>query len=184
MNKVLKWFLIGFGIILIIGIGAFQIMKHNTKKHSPEETISFKENGYDIQINYSRPFKKDREIFGGLVPYNEVWRTGANEPTSFKTATNLTIQGQTLPAGDYTLWTIPNAEEWQIIFNSGHPGWGVNFDEKASREADLDIVNARVETENNSGIVEQFKIDLIGNPPHLVLAWDDVHTNLELNNKD
>lgn len=184
MNKTLKWFLIGFGIILIIGIGSFQIMKYQTKKHSPEETISFKEDGYDIRITYCRPYKKDREIFGTLVPYDEVWRTGANEATSFKTGTNLTIQGQTLPAGEYTLWTIPNADEWQIIFNSGNPRWGVSFDEKASREPDLDIVNANVKTENNGEVVEQFTIDLIGNPPHLVLTWDDVHTDLALNNKD
>ena len=184
MNKILKGFLIGFGIILIIGIGSFQIMKHSTKKHSPEETISFKENGYDITVTYSRPYKKDREIFGALVPYNEVWRTGANEPTSFKTKTNLTIQGQTLPAGEYTLWTIPNAEEWQIIFNSGHPFWGVGFGEKASREPEFDIVNASVKTQNNPEALEQFTIDLIGSPPHLVLAWDDVQTDLALNNKE
>ena len=184
MNKTFKWFLIGFGIILIVGIGSFQIMKHQTKKHSPEQTVSFKESGYDIKINYCRPFKKDREIFGGLVPFGEVWRTGANEPTSFRTATDLRIQGQTLPAGEYTMWTIPNDGEWQIIFNSGHPGWGVGLDEKASREPDLDIVNASVKTENNPEIIEQFTIDLIGNPPHLVLAWDDIQTDLALNNKN
>jgi len=184
MNKILKWFLIGIGILLIAGIGTFQIMKHQTKKHSPEEKISFKENGFDIEVTYCRPFKKGREIFGDLVPYNEVWRTGANEATTFSTGTNLTIQGQTLPAGEYTLWTIPDAKEWQIIFNSGHPGWGVGFDEKASREPDLDIVNARVRAESNSQPVEQFTIDLTGNPPHLVLAWDDVHTDLALYNKE
>ena len=89
-----------------------------------------------------------------------------------------------MPAGDYTLWTIPNAEEWQIIFNSGNPGWGVNFDEKASREPEFDIVNASVKTESNLEVVEQFTIDIVGTPPHLVLTWDDVHTDLALNNKD
>jgi|SRR5690554_2094606 len=184
MNKVLKWFLIGFGILILIGIGSFQIMKHNTKKHSPEETITFKENGYDISITYSRPFMKSRKIFGGLVPYNEVWRTGANEPTSFITKTNLNIQGQTLPAGEYTLWTIPNPEEWHIIFNSGNPSWGVNFDQKASREPDFDIVNTSVIAKSNSEKIEQFTIEIVGNPPHLILAWDEVYTDLALNNKE
>lgn len=183
MNKVLKWFLIILGSLIIIGIAGFQIAKYQTKKHSPAQTVSFQENGYDIKINYCSPFKKDREIFGVLVPYGEVWRTGANEPTSFKTATPLKIQGQTLPAGEYTLWTIPNIDDWQIIFNSGHPGWGVGIDEKASRQPDLDIVNATVASRVNHEIIEQFTIDVSGNPPHLILAWDDVITDLELENK-
>lgn len=184
MNKVFKWSLIIVGVLIIIAIAGLKIGKYQTKKYSPEQTVTFKENGYDIKITYSSPFKKDRHIFGGLVPYGEVWRTGANEPTNFKTSTNLKIQGQLLPAGEYTLWTIPHPEEWEIIFNAGHPNWGIDVTQKASRKPEFDVVNANVQPIKNSEIIEQFTIGVEGNPPHLILAWDDIHTDLPFEHKN
>ncbi len=181
MNKYLKWFLISIVILVGIAFIGFQVVISQTKKHSPEQTISYTDNGYAIELTYSRPFKKEREIFGGLVPYGEVWRTGANEATTFNTKTDLLIQGQKLPAGEYTLWTIPNPTEWQVIFNSGHPGWGVSWDEKASRDPDLDVVKASVKPQRNFMVHEQFTIELDGDPARLKLAWDFTRVDVELN---
>lgn len=77
-----------------------------------------------ITIAYSQPAVKGREIFGALVPYGEVWRTGANEATTFEVSKDVLIEGQPLPAGRYALFTIPGEEEWALIFNRTAEQWG------------------------------------------------------------
>ncbi|MGY8916073.1 MAG: DUF2911 domain-containing protein [Flavobacteriales bacterium] len=90
--KVFKWILI---VIIVIGALFYFVaqpyLTEQTKKNSPEKTATYNEDGMDLTVNYSSPFKKDRIIFGDLVPYNVVWRTGANEPTTFTTATDINI---------------------------------------------------------------------------------------------
>jgi hypothetical protein len=178
MKKFFKWFGIGFLVIILIGIVGFQVMKSLTKKHSPEETVSYKENGYDIEVVYCRPFKKEREIFGGLVPYGKVWRTGANEATTFTTGTDLIIDEQTLPAGQYTLWTIPGPKMWEVIFNNGQYGWGVDLRQEASRNPELDVVNVTVPVQRNFKVLEQFTIEIDHDPALLMLGWD--HTRVDV----
>jgi hypothetical protein len=184
MKRFFKWFGIGFLIILLIGFVAFQYMKSETKKHSPEAKVEYRENGYDIEVVYSRPFKKERKIFGGLVPYGEVWRTGANEATTFTTGTDLIIDGQELKAGTYTLWTIPGPKKWEIIFNEGEYGWGVNWNMEASRNPELDVVNTTAPVQRNFKVHEQFTIEIDHDPALLMLAWDYTRVDVELNNKE
>jgi hypothetical protein len=88
----------------------------------------------DITITYSRPGVKGRTIFGGLVPYGQVWRTGANTATQFAVSTDVTIEGQKLPAGTYSLHTIPTADSWTLVFNSVANQWG-SFNYDASKDA-------------------------------------------------
>ncbi len=84
--------------------------------------------GYtDISIEYSRPGVKGRKIWGGLVPYDKVWRTGANESTRIKFTTDVIINGRTVPAGIYSIFTIPSQNEWTIILNK-KLGWGLDYD--------------------------------------------------------
>lgn len=78
----------------------------------------------DITITYSRPGVKGRQIFGGLVPYGQVWRTGANSATQFAVTTDVSIEGQKLPAGTYSLHTIPGPDQWTVIFNKDAGQWG------------------------------------------------------------
>jgi len=178
--RVLKWLAIIALILLGIGVIGFQIMIHNTKKHSPEKTVKYEDNGMDIEIVYSRPFKKEREIFGGLVPYGKVWRTGANEATTFKTGTDLLIDGEPLPKGEYTLWTIPGASEWEVIFNDGEYGWGVNMNEEAAREPEFDVVNVTAPVQRNFKVLEQFTIEIDQNPPLLMLGWDFTRVDIPI----
>jgi tetratricopeptide (TPR) repeat protein len=84
----------------------------------------------DITITYSRPGVKGRQIFGGLVPYGKVWRTGANQATQFAVTTDVDIEGKKLPAGTYSLHTIPGPDHWTVIFNKDAGQWGsFNYDE-------------------------------------------------------
>ena len=181
MKKFLKWFLIigvGLGIVLFI---AFKVMQSNTKKFSPEEEIAFVKNDLEIDVFYNRPFKKGRPIFGGLVPYGEVWRTGANEATTFTTNQDILVKDQKLAAGEYTLWTIPKKDSWQVIFNTKSYGWGVNFGGVASREAEYDVLNVTIPVEETNEVVEQFTITIEeGNPIIMKLAWDKTEVNVPI----
>lgn len=167
------------GIVVLLLVG-FQIMKWNTKKYSPEDTVEYSENGMDIKVKYCRPFKNGREIFGDLVPYGKVWRTGANEATTFTTQTDLDIMGQTLPKGKYTLWTIPGKRKWDVIFNKGQYGWGVNWDGEASRDPELDVVNVSLGIQRSIKVYEQFTIEVDGDPLKMRLGWDVVRVDVPL----
>jgi hypothetical protein len=91
---------------------------------SPKATVSQTVGLTDVTINYCRPSVKGRLIWGGLVPYDQVWRTGANEATTITFADDTSIEGTKLPAGTYGLFTIPGKDEWAVIFNKGAKQWG------------------------------------------------------------
>ncbi len=94
------------------------------KPASSKEMATGKINGATIAINYSSPSVKERKIWGGLVPFNEVWRAGANEATTFETTKEITVEGSKLPAGKYSFFVIPNEKECIIIFNKQAKQWG------------------------------------------------------------
>ena len=95
-----------------------------TKRPSPPVTTELKAGTANIMISYSAPSVKGREVWGKLVPYGQVWRTGANEATVFETDQDIKVEGQTLPKGKYALFSIPNKDEWVIIFNKNAGQWG------------------------------------------------------------
>jgi len=80
-----------------------------------------------ITVDYSSPRAKGRKIFGGLVPYGEVWRTGANEATTFVTTTDVMVGGTHVPAGSYTIFTIPNKDKWTLVISKKTGEWGTNY---------------------------------------------------------
>ena len=166
-----------FLLIAIIGVLAYinfytDVLK---KPLSPKDTVEFKLNDLELEVFYNRPSKREREIFGGLVAYNKVWRTGANEATTFETNKALKIGIDSLPAGKYTLWTIPNKKSWQVIFNSKQYPWGVNDAMQAMRDAEFDIININIPVEEIPTTVEQFTIAFDNSTDNLSLtmAWDN-----------
>ena len=184
MNKALKWILIIVGILAVIGIGlsiAWKNLQKETKKHSPEETVVYNEGGKALEVFYNRPSKKDRDIFGGLVPYGEVWRTGANEATTFTTGTDISVNGESLPEGKYTLWTIPGENSWQIIFNNKSYAWGVSWGGKASRDPNADVLKVEVPAESLEQVVEMFTISFETNELlNMVLQWDQTKVSVPI----
>ena len=91
---------------------------------SPTSTVDQRIGLTDFSITYSRPATRGRAIFGDLVPYNEVWRTGANACVKFNASTDFTLNGDAVPAGEYALFTIPGEQEWTIILSSQTNLWG------------------------------------------------------------
>ena len=172
MKKFLKWTGIVVGVLAVVLFVAFKFLQANTKKASPEATVTYKKDGTDVSVFYCQPARKGREIFGKLVPFGEVWRTGANEATTFTTNKDLSIGGKTLPAGKYTLWTIPEKDQWTVIFNSKQYDWGVSFGAKASREAEADVLQIKVPVTTLASVQERFNISFDESTPAMVLAWD------------
>jgi hypothetical protein len=171
MNKII----IVLGVIIALIAISFVGLKLYTKSFSPQETERYGTHGFDISVDYSRPFKNDRNVFGELVPYGKVWRTGANEATIFTTNIPLQIQEDSLPVGSYSLFTIPGEEEWEIIFNAETGQWGVSpFDGMANRDPEKDILKVTVPTISTQDVFEQFTItfDEMGDDINLIMMWD------------
>ncbi|MDC8006255.1 DUF2911 domain-containing protein [Aureisphaera galaxeae] len=188
MNKLVKISLKILGALIVLALLFYfvvgPIMRTNTKKHSPEVVETYDNNATNIEVFYCSPSKKGRTIFGELVPYGEVWRTGANEASTFTTNKDLTINGNVLPAGKYTLWTIPGEDSWQVIFNKKMYGWGVRFqDGKAMREADHDALVATATVSQSITVQESFSINVLETSSSdlvLMFAWDNVTVPLSM----
>jgi hypothetical protein len=116
---------------LALGLLFINFLNAQEKPTSTKEMVSGKINGATITINYGSPSVRAREIWGKLVPFNQVWRAGANDATTFETDKDLTIEGSKLPAGKYSFFVIPNEKECVIIFNKEAKQWGAyKYDEK------------------------------------------------------
>jgi hypothetical protein len=134
-------------------------------KASPAAVVTGKINGATITINYSSPSVKGRQIWGALVPFNEVWRAGANEATTFETDKDLTIEGSKLPAGKYSFFVIPKEKECVIIFNKEAKQWGAY---KYSDKADQLRVTVKQEMSNTTA--EKLVYAITKNS--IVLSWE------------
>lgn len=105
-----------------------------TKRPSPVKQASGAIGDATVTVDYGSPSVKGRKVWGDLVPYGEMWRTGANEATTITVSKNVKVEGQALPAGKYALFTIPNKDKWVIIFNKNADQWG-NYDYDQSLDA-------------------------------------------------
>ncbi len=128
-----------------------------SKRPSPPATATGKVGGATITIDYSSPAVKGRKIWGGLVPYDKVWRAGANEATIFETTKDIMVEGKSLPAGKYSLYAIPGENEWVIIFNSKTGQWGVKNDESTTEEPANDVLRVTVKPEKSGTMSERMK---------------------------
>ena len=144
---------------------------NNEARPSPNASVTQTIGTTIVTITYSRPGVKGRQVFGGLEQYGAVWRTGANEATVFSVTSDVTINGEALPAGVYGLFTIPNEGEWTIIFNKQPAQWGA-FDYDQSQDA-LRVTA----TPEEAGAVEWFAFyfgDLTDTSANAILHWDTV----------
>lgn len=135
---------------------------------SPRGSVTASVGGANLEVDYGRPSRRGREIFGGLVPWNEVWRTGANAATHFTTDRNLVIGGKRIPAGTYTLWSTHAPDGAELIINSQTQIWGTAYD------ATHDFARVPMSHEALEEPVERFTIDIkpTGTGGVLHLEWD------------
>lgn len=146
---------------------------------SPLEMVTFKYEDTYIKVTYSRPHKRGREVFGNpdLVPYDSVWRTGANEATEITTTKAIEIAGQKLEAGTYSLFSIPRKDSWTIILNSDVGQWGAY---KYNSEFDVlrfDVPSTQIET-----VYEPFTIEFEQGKKNvsMVMMWDQTRISIPI----
>jgi len=142
---------------------------------SPRDTARTSLGGTDLWVDYSRPQKRGRVIFGEVVPWNAVWRTGANAATQLNTSADLVIGGATVSAGKYTLWTLPTPTGWKLIINKQTGQWGTEY----HSEQDLVRVDAKVETLATP--VEELVIAF--EPGLLTISWDKTKVSVPVAKK-
>jgi hypothetical protein len=133
--------------------------------------------GATITVDYSSPRAKGRKIFGGLVPYGEVWRLGANEATTFVTTSDVTVGSTKVPAGSYTLFAVPNPDKWTLIISKKTGEWGTKY---AGPEFDLARVDMKVPTP--PAPVENFTIafDKTGSGCTMRVEWEKTRASLDI----
>jgi hypothetical protein len=136
------------------------------KALSPLETVDVNLDGVKTTIVYCRPSARGRTMIGGKEPFGEVWRTGANAATTIEFDKAVKIEGKDLAAGKYSLFTIPNKDEWTIIFNTVVKQWGA-YDYEKSKDA----LRVNVKVEKPKAFVEQFTI--AGEKDKVSLAWEN-----------
>lgn len=162
--KSLKYLaMISLSLVLVV---AAQAQKDKSKRPSPPAQVSQEVNGTTVTIDYSRPSKRGRTIFGGLEKFGKVWRTGANETTWIEVSADVEVEGQALAAGKYGLFTIPGEDEWTIIFNKAWSGWGAYEYDKGD-----DVLRVSVKPQSTE-MTEVFTIDIADNGD-VSLAWDE-----------
>ncbi|MES2517953.1 MAG: DUF2911 domain-containing protein [Bacteroidota bacterium] len=161
-------------IILAVLASVFVFIRfYYTKSFSPSATAEFDGNGLQVTVDYCQPSKKGRLIFGeekdkALVPYGKWWRTGANEATVIKFSKDVKIAGKSLKAGTYTLFTIPEKNNWTVIINQEVGQWGLSYDDKKN------VLSVPVPSSQADSSAEQFKIDFAEQPngADMILQWD------------
>lgn len=146
-------------------------------KPSPAATATGKIGNTDVTVNYSSPGVKGRKVFGGLEPFDKVWRAGANEATTVEFSTDVTVEGKPLPAGKYGFFVIPTAtQQWTVIFNKVSNQWGAfDYNEKQ------DALRVKVTTKKAPVLTERLVYEVT--PKGLVLRWENVEVPVMINGK-
>ncbi|MBA5628675.1 DUF2911 domain-containing protein [Moheibacter lacus] len=151
----------------------------STPQPSPSAELEFKVGLTDIEIEYSRPNKNDREIFGDLVPYGKIWRTGANKNTTIEFSDDVVVDGQTIKAGKYAIFTKPEKDNWEIYFYSDTENWGTpeKWDDKKV------AAKTTAKAHKIPMVIETFSIsidDLTYDSAKLNFLWDNVYVETKI----
>jgi len=167
MKKIISMSLVA---ISLLSTATSFSQEDKSKRPSPPATFIAGINGSEITINYSQPSVKGRTIGKEIAPYGKVWRTGANEATIFETTKDIKIEGKELKAGKYSLFTIPNENEWIVIFNSQPAQWGAfKYDESK------DVLRVNVKPGKTKSSIEQ--MTFVQNGDKISLMWGDMQVD-------
>lgn len=153
-------------------------LQAQTPAKSPTATLQQKVGLTDVTLVYSRPDADGRKIFGDLVPYNELWRTGANKATQITFSDDVTINNETVPAGSYSLFTIPGKDKWTVILNKETELWGTGDFDKAQDQLRF-TVNATSTGEHYETFTIDFA-DLEMESANMVLTWEKTRLSFKI----
>ena len=163
-----------FACTMLLAVSA---LAQGGKPTSPAETASVELKSGSITVKYAAPSMRGRKVMGELVPYGKVWRTGANEATTFATNTNLKIGGTTVPAGTYTLFTLPSANQWLLIINKQTGQWGLEYHQEQ------DLARIPMKSAKLASPQEQMSISFentSGNSTELHVKWENTDASIAI----
>lgn len=171
----MKKIIFALAILLSITLAEAQV---KTPQPSPKSTINQVVGLTNVEITYSRPSAKGRDVFNNLVPFGKLWRTGANENTTISFSDDVIIDSKTLAKGKYALFTIPRADQWEILFYKSTDNWGIpeNFEESQV------ALRTKVSSEHLDKFIESFTIqinNLDNNFAHLEFSWEKTLVSLK-----
>jgi len=169
-------------LVFMLAVCAFaSAQQDKSKRPSPpaQAQCKFSDNK-TITVDYSSPRMKGRKIFGGLVPYGEVWRTGANDATTFVTTADLSVDGKAVPAGKYTIFTVPERDKWTLIVNKHTGEWGIPYNYQSE-----ELVRIPMQVSKTASPVENFTISLqpAGGGCTLEMSWENTQASVKLSEK-
>jgi Protein of unknown function (DUF2911) len=167
-----KLICLAFSTILFSAVATAQTDK--SSRPSPPAIATGKIKEATIKIDYSSPSVKGRKIFGGLVPYDKVWRAGANEATIFTTDKDIMVEGKMLPAGKYSLFTTPGEKEWTIFFNSETGQWGDTQNGDANMDPKKTFLSVTVKPKDQKDVQEKMQYKILDGimEKGFELSWD------------
>lgn len=178
MLKKLSWIL----AFVITATGFLCAQQQATRPSPPANASCELPGGKSITVKYSSPRMKGRKIYGGLVPYGQVWRTGANEATTFETTENLVAPGGVnIPAGNYTMFTLPKADGWTLIINKHTGEWGIPYKYESE-----ELARIPMQVKPLSSPVENFTIafDKSATGCTMHLTWENTDASVTFNTKN
>ena len=147
-----------------------------SQKAAVSQTIGVTE----LKVHYHRPAVNERTIWGALVPHGQIWRTGANENTTFSTSTEVTVEGQTLKAGKYGLFTIPGEGEWTVVFSKDNASWGSSSYDEANDVLRVQVTPSEAPHQERMGFTFE---DVSNDGATLTLHWEKVRVPVRIEAK-
>jgi hypothetical protein len=169
-----------FLLLFLLNLSWLSVPGWSQRSSPPAKAECKFSDGKTISIDYSSPRMRGRKIFGELVPYGEVWRAGANEATTFVTNSNLILGGKEVPAGQYTLFTLPNPDKWMLIVSKKTGEWGIPYPGEQFDFARMEMKVAKIPSP-----VEDFKIsfDQTGSACTLHMDWETTRASIDITQK-
>jgi hypothetical protein len=162
-------------VVMLMMLASINSISQDKKPLSPKETVKGTIDAANVEIVYCRPSARGRKMLGDKEPYGKVWRTGANAATTIKFDKAVSIEGKTLDAGTYALFTIPNENEWVIIFNKKIDQWGAYDYEK---NKDQDALQVTVKPGKTPAFVETFTIAI--DKDQVNLQWENTAVSFKV----
>jgi len=169
---------IALSVLLTVAFTTAAVAQMSGGKPSPAASATCNlGGGKSIKTDYSSPRMKGRKIYGDLVPFGEVWRTGANEATTFVPSADVSVGGKTVPAGNYTIFTVPTVDKWTLIINKTTGEWGIPYKYESNELARVDMKVSKLPSP-----VENFTISYAksGNGCTMQIDWERTRASVEI----
>jgi|SRR5713226_2850769 len=175
-----KPIIVGSALFVTLALAGVALLARQDKSSRPSPPAKAEcklADGKTVTIDYSSPRAKGRKIFGSLVPYGQVWRAGANEATTFVTTSDITVGGRTVPAGKYTIFTVPAEDKWTLVISKKTGEWGTAYP-----GPDNDLARIDMKVSKTSAPVENFTIafDQSGNACTLRMEWENTRVSVDV----